>query len=263
MTFLMSSILFAQPTENLELARRAATAEPPEGQSASNLKVSVGAGIMTAPEFEGAKKNELKALPVVELSYDRVFFSLSKGLGVRIIDNEAWTISPSLRYWAGRDEDASDRLRGLGDVDAALALGGMISYHPGDLSLFLNGYHGLGSEEGFTVELGAALSRQLMEKLNFTAELSTLFADEDYNQKFFGVTRQQAARSGYDFYQADAGFKHVALGGTLSYNLTQSINLGLFGEYKRLTGPAADSPIVERGSKNQVSSGLMIGFNLK
>jgi outer membrane scaffolding protein for murein synthesis (MipA/OmpV family) len=253
----------AQPTENLELGRQAATAEPPQGSAANQLKVSLGVGLVSTPEFEGSDKYEIRPIPVIELGYDRVFLSMSNGLGVRVIDNDLWTLSPSILYWSGRDEDDSDRLNGLGDVDGALAAGVTLSYHPGDFSLFFKGYHGLGSNEGLTLEVGAALTRSLMEDFTLSAELSTMFANEDFNQKFFGVTAQQAARSLYQPYQADSGFKHVALGGTLSYSLTQSINIGLFGEYKLLTGPAADSPIVAQGSKNQISSGLMLGFNLR
>jgi outer membrane scaffolding protein for murein synthesis (MipA/OmpV family) len=254
--------LIAQ-SDDLELGRRAATAEGAEAAPADQLKISLGAGVASAPEFEGAKKYEIKFLPVVELGYDRLFLSLSQGLGARIIDNGRWVVAPSVRYRAGRDEDDSDILKGMGDVDDGLAAGVMVKFSPSDFSLFFNGYQGLGSAEGLTMELGAAYKIQVMEHLKFSAELSTMFADEEYNQEFFGVNSQQAGRTGYDRYQPDSGFKHVALGGALSYSLTQNLNLGLFGEYKVLTGPAADSPLVERGSKNQFSSGLMLGFNLR
>ncbi|MDR0550170.1 MAG: MipA/OmpV family protein [Deltaproteobacteria bacterium] len=256
-------LLWAQQTDDLELGRRAATAEPPQGLSASQLKISLGAGLISAPEFEGGKKYEVRVLPVVELAYDRLFLSLSKGLGFRVIDDGTFTVAPSIRYWSGRDENDSHLLKGLGDVDDGLAAGAMLSYSPGDLTIFLNGYHGLGDADGLTLEAGAAVTHQFLENLHASAEISTMFADEDYNQRYFGINAKQARDSRYRVYHADSGFKHVALGGTVSYSLTKSINLGLFGEYKLLTGPAADSPLVKRGSKNQISSGLMLGFNLR
>jgi outer membrane scaffolding protein for murein synthesis (MipA/OmpV family) len=261
-TLINPAWLGAQVAGDLELSRQAVTADSQPGSASSQLKVSLGAGVASAPEFEGAKKYEVKVIPVIELAYDRIFLSLSKGLGYRLLDNETVTFSPSVRYRSGRDEDDSNLLRGMGDINDGLEAGGMFSYHPGDLSFFLNGYQGLGETEGLTLELGAAISKQLMEHLHGSAQLSTMFADEKYTQEYFGVSRIQARRSGYRTYQADSGFKHVALGGSVSYSLTQSINLGLFGEYKILTGPAADSPLVERGSKNQFTSGLMLGFNL-
>jgi outer membrane protein len=255
--------LTAQDQDELALASRAASADTPHGSSTNHLKATLGAGVATAPEFEGSKKNEAVFVPVIELAYDRLFLSTSNGLGYRIIDTDLWTVAPSVRYRAGRDEDDSALLRGMGNLDPGLAAGAMVSYHPSDLSLFLNGYQGFGDVEGLTLEVGAAYSRQLMASLNASAQVSTMFSDQKYNQLFFGVSRQQAGRSGYRLYEPDSGFKHVALGGSVSYSLTQSVNVGVFGEYKLLTGPAADSPLVERGSKNQFTSGLMLGFNLK
>ncbi|MDR1870703.1 MAG: MipA/OmpV family protein [Deltaproteobacteria bacterium] len=258
---LYSLPLMAQPNETLELGRQAATNEPPQGESSPSLKVTLGAGLVSHPEIEGSDKYEVTPIPVIELSYDRIFLSLSKGLGVKVIDNGDWTIAPSIRYWGGRDEDDSDLLRGMGDIDESAALGAMISYHPGDLSIFLNAYHGLGEVEGLTAETGVAYSHRFIERLRGTVQLSTMFASQKYNQAFFGVSPKQARNSGYRRYDADSGFKHVALGATVSYNLTTNIDLGVFGEYKGLTGPAADSPIVKEGSKNQVTSGVMVGFN--
>jgi MipA family protein len=84
--------------------------------------------------------------------------------------------------------------------------------------------------------------------------------NQAYNQAFFGVTALESRRSGNRAYSASAGVKDIhadlhwnwAL--SSSWLLTSSINV------TRLTGSAADSPLVERRSNASVSSAIAYRF---
>ncbi|MDR1044821.1 MAG: MipA/OmpV family protein [Candidatus Adiutrix sp.] len=250
-----SPALWAQSDE--ELAGQNAVLDNARGE---NWRVSLGLGLMSAPEFEGSDKNEAKFVPVIDVRYGRFFLSGAQGLGFEAVSTRDWTLAPSLKYRQGRDQDDSDLLRGLGDVDGGAELGAVLSWHPSDLAFFLGAYHGLGRARGLTAELGALYSTPLSEKLRATLGASLMLADSDYNQAYFGISREQSLRSGYRAYEADGGLKHVAVSASLAYELAYDLNLGFFAEYKRLVGPAADSPLVERGSEKQFSGGLSLGF---
>jgi outer membrane scaffolding protein for murein synthesis (MipA/OmpV family) len=75
---------------------------------------------------------------------------------------------------------------------------------------------------------------------------------------FFSVNAQQAARSGFNAYDADAGIKDVYLGLNADIPLSQQWSLKMTGMYSRLIGDAADSPIVE--SEDQFFGGLGLTY---
>jgi outer membrane scaffolding protein for murein synthesis (MipA/OmpV family) len=252
--------LLAQSTED-SLAGREAAIRDQEG--GSEFRGSIGVGIGYVPDFEGGDSYDLRPLPILDLRYGRFFLSTAQGLGYNVIQTPSWTVAPSVNYVFGRDESDSPLLRGLGDVEGGVSVGGIVGFSYDRLSLVMDVDVGVGDLEGATVGLGAFYSLPIGDLLSARLGLGTQYADSDYNQARFGVTREQAALSGYDPYEPSAGFKHFSLSGSLTYDLTERINLGFFGEWRLLTGPAADSPLVKAGSDNQLRTGLTVGYQLR
>lgn len=80
------------------------------------------------------------------------------------------------------------------------------------------------------------------------------WANDAYMDSFFGIDNAQSAASGLEPFEAEAGFKDVGLALRLNYGLTEHWAILTSGEYKRLLGDAADSPIVtDEGSADQRS----------
>jgi outer membrane protein len=70
------------------------------------------------------------------------------------------------------------------------------------------------------------------------------------------VDAVESAASGLSQYNPGSGFKSVGAGGAITWQATDALETSLFAEYARLTGPAADSSLVqERGSRNQFTVG--------
>ena len=226
------------------------------------LRASVGVGVVSAPEFEGSDKNDANFLPMVDIRYDRFFLSWARGLGMDVYSDDIWTISPALRYRFGRDADDSRLLRGMGDIDDGVEIGGQISWHPYAVGLVLKAFQGLGNAKGMTIDLGAVHRRQILDPLHLVVGTSVMFADSNYNEQFFGVSRKQSASSGYRTYSPGSGVKHWAVHGALSWELTPVINLDVFGQFKKLTGPADDSPLVKAGSNEQFMGGVSLNLSL-
>jgi outer membrane scaffolding protein for murein synthesis (MipA/OmpV family) len=78
---------------------------------------------------------------------------------------------------------------------------------------------------------------------------------------FFGIDGAQSAASGLEPFEAEAGLKDVGLSLRLNYGLTERWSILASGEYRRLLGDAADSPIVaDEGSADQLQSFVALGY---
>lgn len=225
-------------------------------------RVSLGVAMIVMPEYEGSKKHKFTAAPVIEYDQGRFFLSAFNGAGLRVINGPALQMGPLVKYRPGRDQDDSDDLKGMGDVSGGAEAGLFASWRIFEqVGLKAEIMHGLGAAKGFTADLSLNYSNQLTEDLNLSLGLGGRYADSKYNEEYFGVDARQSLNSGYKAYNPGGGLKHVATQAMLSYGLNDSLKLGVFGEFKRLTGPAADSPLVRRGSANQLSSGLALTWN--
>lgn len=112
-----------------------------------------------------------------------------------------------------------------------------------------------------TARLTGGYAYSITSRLKARAELSTTWADKNYNEAFFGVTAAQSQRSGLRRHQPEGGFKDAGLSLDLDYSLTDHWGINGRVGYKRLLGDAADSPLVEnKGSADQFSGGLFLTY---
>lgn len=230
--------------------------------------IRLGAGALYQPEYEGSDDYEVAPAPLLMVNYRDLVFLRGTTLGANAFtwqgprESDKLQLGPLVRYQMGRDEDDSDDLRGMGDIDSAVELGAFLRYSIGQWSAGITAFQDVSdSHDGLTVKLAGGHTYSFGPKLRLRSELSTTWADESYTETFFGVTAVQAARSGMRRYQPEGGVKDVALTLDLDYSLTE--NWGLTGRlgYKRLLGDAADSPLVEdRGSANQLMTGLFVSY---
>jgi len=242
---------------------------PPSAETGlKDWKIRLGAGVVYQPEYEGSDEYKVAPLPMVMVSYRDLVFLRGPMLGANAFTwtgsgpNDKLQVGPLVRYQNGRDEDDSDDLRGMGDVDGAVELGGFVTYSTGPWSAGLNVFRDVSNaHDGLTAKLSAGNRLPLAPKLMLRSEVSTTWADDNYNEAFFGISAQQAARSGLARYQAQGGFKDAGITFDLDYSLTE--HWGMTGRlgYKRLLGDAADSPLVaDRGSADQLSTGLFFSY---
>lgn len=242
--------------------------QPPAQKAAKDWDIRIGAGALYQPEYEGSDEYEVSPAPLLMINYRDLVFLRGTTLGANAFtwqgprESDKLQVGPLVRYQFGRDEDDSDDLRGMGDIDDSVELGGFITYSIGAWSTGLTLFQDISdSHDGFTAKFNVGHRHSFSPKLRLRSELYTTWADENYTQTYFGVTAVQAARSGMRRYQAEGGIKDVGLTLDLDYSLTQ--NWGLTGRlgFKRMLGDAADSPLVEdRGSANQLTTGLFLSY---
>lgn len=227
------------------------------GQKLNEWNVVVGAGAMYAPKFEGSDEFEVSPVPVFSARIgDRVSVDPT-GLSVDILQSGGVTLSIKGGYELGRDEDDSDHLRGLGEIDAGGVIGGKLSYQLGPAEFYASIDKTIGGSDGLLGKFGANVS-QRYDRFILSAGASATLADDNHMESYFGVTSEQSARSGLSQYDAGAGLKRFDVEASVTYMATGNWLIRGQAGVGFLTGDAADSPIVQ--DDVQPSAMLMVGY---
>lgn len=220
-------------------------------------KVVLGGGAMIAPKYEGSDEYEVSPVPFVSASFGDLMRLDPRGLSVNVYKSEGLTVSGRLGYDSGRQQDESDHLRGLGDIDAGAVVGAKVAYAIGSVELYAGLNRTIGGSDGLEAKFGADASFRY-ERMLFTAGVSGTWSDDAYMQAYFGVTPTQSALSGLPVYDIGAGLKRVDFSVSATYMLTDHWLIRGQAGLGYLIGDAADSPIVQ--SKTQPSGILAIGY---
>lgn len=233
---------------------------------------SIGAAVGVIPDYEGSDSYAATVLPLVDIRQPGFLFL--QGASVNPNDGLAsmgWnalnftysvgseerlrlSMGPLVRMNRGRDHDDNDALIGLGDIDGSVGIGGFFEASAGPWSADITvvpqdaGYSG----NGLLVAFGARYTAQINDRFVVSTGISSSWGDDDYMQGLFGVTSNQAARSGLARFDAEAGFKDVGLQVEASYAIFENWSVEGQVGYQRLLSDAADSPLVDkRGSPDQ------------
>ncbi len=253
---------------------------------ADEFSASVGLFGNISPEYEGSDEYEVGGLPVVTLGWAEDYItpksdmaiqagilsaelSFPEGLDIGLVrfyrPEGLYEINAAVAYNGGRDAGDSEVLKGMGDIDGH-AVGGLNLAYSSETHGWFGGAgftHDLSNEtEGATFTLAGGHNFQLSETVTLSAQLAGQFANEKYMQSYFGVSATQAANSVHSLYDADSGFKSVDTEVTLNWMITENVSFTAIAGYSRLTGDAADSPLVKtKGSANQFQTTLGLAYH--
>ena len=230
--------------------------------AAANRRVLIGAGIKAEPAYPGAKEVKLGFLPDFSVWREGEAMpaeSPDEGIGPALIGQRGGTaFGPALRFAPRRS--AAD-LPGLPAVKFGVEAGAFAeTYVTPALRLRSELRQGIGAHRALTGELAADLvARRGLEGLLLTAGPRVGWGSAKYNRAYFGVPAGGPA-TGLAPYTPAAGIN--SLGAMAGAHVPLGPALGLFGYagYTRLVGPAARSPIVTAGSRDQLSAGLALTF---
>jgi outer membrane protein len=231
-------------------------------------KVSLGAGALFKPDYEGSDEYEVDPLPDISISYRDLVFLRGTTLSANLLTMNVLRpdgilqVGPLVRYRFGRDQDDNEALRGLGDVDGSVEAGVFARYRVGLWSTGLSLVQDIaGGHEGMLGEAFISQDVPLSERLRASLRGSVTWASDDYMNSYFGISPAQAARSGRAPFDADSGFKDIGLSLGLEYSLSAGWSVGGRIGYIRLLNDAADSPLVdEDGSANQFTAGVSLSY---
>lgn len=246
-----------------------------QGAPSEGWGLTLGAGALTAPTYEGDDSYRVSILPNIQVTYgDDFFASVQEGVGYRFINEDTVRVGPigRLKFSRGEDgdqpfavtgEDTTD-LRGLGEVDTTFELGGFVEYEIGGVTLGAEARKAISGHDGAVLDLDASWSGRSMAfgpPLIWSFGPRVRVVDDTYTTAYFGVTPAQSAAAGLPVYTAGGGVFSYGLGGTAILPLDDRWTMVAFASYEKLAGDAADSPLVQlRGSEGQGTLGIFLSY---
>lgn len=239
-----------------------------DGRRGLALTLGLGAGV--APDYEGS--DDYALVPLWNLRAGNLYhpdtFVQITGPTLRsnLVPDEHWRLGVSGRYLRDYEDVDDDDVSDLDDVDETLLLGVTPGYDfirgpASDLVVEIDAQYDALEGNGGLVTPRLRFKQALSESAIVDLSAAASWASEDYMDNRFGIDGGDAAESGLDEYDADAGFKNATLTGSLTFRLTQALSVTGLAAYSRLLGDAEDSPIVDdRGSPNQALGAVLVNY---
>ena len=239
--------------------------------------LTLGAGGLVSPSYDGDDTYRTSLLPSIQLTYgDDFFASVEGGVGYRAINTQTLRAGPigRIKFSRGSDGDQpfaitgndTTDLVGLGDIDTTFELGGFVEYDLGPITLGAEARKAMSGHDGAVLDLEAKWSGTNFAfgpPIIWSAGPRLKIVDDTYNQAYFGVSASQSLASGLPQFAAGGGLYSYGVGATAIIPLDRegAWTAVMFAGYDRLTGDAADNPLVQlRGSEDQASLGLFVSY---
>ncbi|WEK02106.1 MAG: MipA/OmpV family protein [Candidatus Sphingomonas phytovorans] len=252
------------------LTSNANAQEPPRGdrdQDDRDWNITVGAGAIYTPDYEGSDDYQVLPFPFLSVSYKDIVYIRGPEIGVNVLrlaptEDMRIKLGPIARYRRDRSEDRNIALKGLGNVGAAVELGGAARFELGRGWLQLSVAKDVaGAHDGVVVQGEAGVDVDLADRLSLSARGTTSWVDRHYMQTYFSVTPAQSARSGLPVFDAGKGIKDAGASLGLSYRLNDHWLLAATAGYTRLLNDAKLAPVVSRrGSPDQWLGGAFLAY---
>jgi MipA family protein len=240
---------------------------PPPGPAtyapaASDWIVTIGGEVRAVPAWPGAPTSlyGLTGFPLLALQKPGdppFFFGARDSFGVPVLDLGTFQLGPAGSFVWPRYSSQYGQLHGLSDVNWAVQIGGYAVYWPVPW-LRLRGEirQGFNGETGVTGDVYADAVVPLGQfRLSGGPRLTLQSAAAV--TPYFSITPAESMASGLTAYSASGGFYSYGAGGQVEYFWSSQWQTHAIVEYERISGSAADSPLVTmRGSPNQLTFGI-------
>jgi outer membrane protein len=265
-------------------AQTPATNPMPDG----SRDMFVGAGVVSAPRYQGADERKERALPVLQVQWSNGVFVSGMRAGMHLAGSPSVEFGPLLelqprRSASGTDggvggaadlvsivpvakaglQTPPDRLAGMDTVGARLQYGAFLNYYltpqwraTGSL------LWGAGNaRDGGKLELGVQrVAAPLAAHHTLSLAAGVTLANRSYQQAFFGVTEREAGRSVNPAYHPGGGLADASVAARWNWALTPSWLVTSSLKATQLLGSAKDSPLVERPTNLTVSTAIAYRF---
>ena len=232
-----------------------------QGSATSGGQFTIGLGAAYLPRYEGSDEHKARALPLINYRNGRFFAGVLTGIGYNFSPISSVEFGPVLSYRPGRDEDESDRLRGLGDVDAGGEAGVYARWKLNPFFLHGSVKYGIGGgPSGTHVRLGAGYATRLGAADHLLIDAGLDWVDSEIMQGYFGVNAAQSGRSGLPTYGAGSCIRRYGVAAAWTHSFTRQWFSTIGATFYRLGNEAANSPIVQQRNVTGVSAAIGYRF---
>jgi outer membrane protein len=259
LTFLFTLVLAGVGSaQDIEMPTGGLVEEAPEAKGVYEL--GLGAGV--APEYEGSEDSKFYPLPYLSLNFANhmSFDFIANTLKANLIPSRTFKLGPIGQYIRERDNVDNKKVDKLEKVDASFMIGGFFGVEVNHFVASIEAMKDVtDGNDGSIVRLRAGYRIPFNRTWILSINGYTTWADDNYMSAYFGINGKNSLKSGLKPYDADSGFKDVGITVPLRYNASEHWSIMGVAGYKRLTGDAADSPIVEdEGNENQFYGGAIV-----
>jgi outer membrane protein len=225
----------------------------------------IGLGPHIYPSYPGS--DEYDVGPLVEFARKNPgetfgFEAADESFDIALIDTGGFSFGPALN-WEGK-RSASDVGADLPKVKFSLEPGGFVAFEPGEnFRLRAEMRKGVTGHKGWIGMVSADFIVRDGDEWLFAIGPRLTWSDERYQDAWFGVAPADAMASGLPAYDPGGGIQ--AYGAAASFLTQLGPRWGIYSyvKYDRLTGDAADSPLVRQlGSRDQFAGGLALTYIL-
>lgn len=238
-------------------------AVPAAAQELEPYRYRVTAGAQVKPTYPGA--DQVSILPFGDI--DRVrgdapfeFEAADESFGISLIETDRFAFGPVIALTGQRKPE--DVGAALPKVDRTVEIGGFAQvWLAQGLRLHGEVRRGVNGHEGWIGVGGADLVMRDGDNWLFAIGPRVTWADDNFHDAYFSVTPASATATGLPVYDAGSGIQAYGLTASAEFQFSRHWGLSAYGKYDRLSGDAADSPIVQAyGSEDQFSAGAGLSY---
>jgi outer membrane scaffolding protein for murein synthesis (MipA/OmpV family) len=230
-----------------------------------------GLGIGATPAYSGASQADWGIAPGARLALggERFFGLYGPYAELNLLDHPILQAGPVALYRAGRSGADDMAVRALGDLDPSVELGGRLGvswvHTQGPVPFRLRAGVSLtgdvtGQYGGLQILPSASLWVPLSERVFVGAGAFARFGSASQNNYFYGVSAAGSATSGLPAFAPKGGLTSVSAWPAVVWRMTDRWALGAGLVYSRLSDEVAGSPIVQQGSRDQLTGGIAIAY---
>lgn len=235
----------------------------------------IGLAVGSVPDYLGSDDNTVGVAPMARYQFkdsNRFVVLMANEVDLNLLDSESWRAGPVLNYSFGREDVDDEVVERMADLDDVLEYGAFVQYIAVDphnrrnrLTLGLTGLtNSEDGNEGYRVRLAGQYFRQVAQTVDLNLGAGMWYADEDWNNYYFGVNAGNVGTSGLPFYSADGGVNQYFANASAIVYLSKNWAMAAGVRYSNIADDAGDSPLVEgvagRGSQDQWIAGVGITY---
>lgn len=223
--------------------------------------VTLGGYGGAAPVFPGSSSYDFAFRPIIDIyrAGAREWLTLpTDAFSFTLYQTQNFRAGLACDYLWNRNRSDDSALRGLPNIDYTLEGGVFAEYYPAPfLRTRLELLQGVTGADGFVANMMADYIFHLGSRWEFTAGPRLQFADTQYVSTFYSISGSELVLSGLPPFHASGGLNSAGIDATARYDVNENLSVRAFADWEKLTGDAADSPLVRfKGSADQFQFGI-------
>lgn len=234
----------------------------------------VGLGIGSTTEYAGGNERVVGVVPGLRYTTDsgRLLEWYGPYAQFNFGGLTGLQYGPAVALRLGRKNVDDPVVARIHDINTTVEAGGYVGYEyiatggiPYRLRGGVNVMTNAGIEYGgFRVTASGTFWMPVSRRAFLGAGIGMTWVSRSFNQTYFGVTGDDSTASGLPVYNASGGLEQYTGWLAAIYQIDKHWHVGAMIYMQRLTGSAADSPIVsQRGTRNQITYGAGLAYAWK